>query len=254
MASPQNMRLLRWTTDQWTAKAASDYPLPIRATTPRAQFGEDGRDCGFNPQRWSRVVQPACWPLRAACTPEQIIEQFRAGRYTQGLAMVAAWGRMWRQPDAVWGPRKIESVEQALHRCADSIMVTQSLEHSWLTLTGVGEGQMSWTAVMTSKTLHFLCRSLGFEINPPAAIDGAVMRTIVWNAFKNAIPFGQRPMNWQGNTFAAYSRYMTAIRTWAEQRNWTTKEMEATIFAEYGSSSESSGCLAYPLLSLCSNL
>jgi len=169
------------------------------------------------------------------CTPEQIIGEFQRGRYTQALAMVAAWGRMWRQPDAVWGSRRIESIEQALLNCSCNIRQTQSVEHAWLTLTGLGEGQMGWTAVMTSKTLHFLCRSLGFVQNPPAAIDGAVMRNVVWRVFGNSIPFGERPVNWQGNTFPAYCRYMTAILAWAEQHHWTTKEIEATIFAEYGS-------------------
>jgi hypothetical protein len=233
MSKGHNFQLLRWPLDERTAKAANDHPLPIRATSPLAQFGEDGRDCGFDPQSWNyRVVQPASWPSAPACTPEQIIAQFRGGRYTQGLAMVAAWGRMWRQPDAVWGLRKIQSIERALLNCAHNLRETQSVEGSWTMLTGLAEGQMGWTAVMTSKTLHFLCRSLDFELNPPAAIDGAVMRNIVWRVLGNAVPFGERPMTWQGNTFAAYCRYMTAILVWAKQRNWTTKEMEATIFAE----------------------
>lgn len=44
---------------------------------------------------------------------------------------------------------------------------------------------------------------------------------------------GQCPGNWKGNSFEAYSRYMTAILTWETQRNWTTTEMEATIFDQF---------------------
>ena len=153
MRDGHTLQMLRWASDERTARAAMSYPLPIRATSPLPQFGEDGRDCGFDPQSWNpRVVQPASWPSATTCTPEQIIRQFRGGRYTQGLAMVAAWGRMWRQPNAVWGLRKIEDIERALINCAQNIRETQSVEHSWLTLTGLAEGQMGWTAVMTSKT------------------------------------------------------------------------------------------------------
>lgn len=235
LADVENLRLLRWQIDQQTARAAADHSLRIKANSPLAQVGEDGKNCGFNPQSWnSRVVQPASWPGDPKCTPEQIMNQFREGRYTQGLAMVAGWGGMGRRPKAVWGARKIEHIEQTLSSCALNIRETQSVGHSWAMLTGLADGHMGWTAVMTSKTLHFLCRSLGFEQNPPAAIDGAVIRGIVWRAFRNSIPLGERPKNWEGNTFSAYCRYMTAIMTWAKQRTWTTKQMEATIFAEYG--------------------
>jgi hypothetical protein len=74
---------------------------------------------------------------------------------------------------------------------------------------------------------------LGFERNPPAAIDGRVIRRTVWPIFKNSIPGNRRPRDWEGDSFESYCRYMTAILTWADQRKWSTKEMEATIFAEY---------------------
>ncbi len=225
---------MQWPTDIQTAQAATAY-LPIIGDVYAAQFGENGEKCGFNPQSWDgRVVQPSTWPAAPIrCTPAQIIAQFQERRYTQALAMVACWGLMWRQPKTIWGARRIETIEQTLCDCAQCIRESQSIADPWRMLTGSGDGQLGWAAVITSKALHFLCRSLGFTHNPPAAIDGRVIRGKVWPAFRNSIPVGQRPYNWQGNTFEAYCRYMTAILTWSAQKNWTTTQMEATIFDQF---------------------
>lgn len=234
MAVP-NAGMMHWPTDRQTAQVAASYPLPIKGNGPAAQFGENGEGCGFDPQSWNRrVIQPAAWPAAPLrCTPDQIIGQFREGRYTQALAMVACWGLMWRQPKAIWGPRRIEAIEKTLCDCAQCIRESHSITDAWRMLTGSGNEQLGWTAVITSKTLHFLCRSLGFAQNPPAAIDGRVIRGKVWPAFRNSIPVGQCPDNWEGNTFEAYCRYMTAILTWATKKDWTTTQMEATIFDQF---------------------
>jgi hypothetical protein len=68
---------------------------------------------------------------------------------------------------------------------------------------------------------------------PPVAIDNARVLDKVWPAFCNSIPSAQRPKDWKGTTLAAYYRYMTAILAWSEARNWTTTQMESTIFCEY---------------------
>jgi hypothetical protein len=47
------------------------------------------------------------------------------------------------------------------------------------------------------------------------------------------LPDARRPGNWEGNTFEAYCRYMTAIITWSKLRDWTTTQIEATIFYEF---------------------
>jgi hypothetical protein len=85
---------------------------------------------------------------------------------------------------------------------------------------------------MASKTLHFLCRALGFVKDAPVPIDNAVILTYVWPGFRINIPPSKRPHDWGGKTFAAYCRYMTAILEWADMKGWTTSELEATIFAE----------------------
>jgi len=141
---------------------------------------------------------------------------------------------MGRRSKDIYGQRTsetIEQIERTLGDSARSIQASQSIEDSWKMLTEM-EG-LRWSAVMASKTLHFLCRSLGFEQNPPVALDNAVIRRKCWVRFYYSIAGVPHPDDWQGNSFTAYCRYMTAIITWANQRNWTTTQMEATIFREF---------------------
>jgi hypothetical protein len=222
---------LQWKTDKRTEQAAMKY-CPIDRDTPAEQFS--GRN--FHAANWEhRVTRPSQWPdgpLRSS--PNQIIQQFRKNRHTQAIAMVVSWGTMWRQPDAIWKGRSAEYLEKFLRECADRIRTTNSIESAWSALTGRGQDQLGWSDVMTSKTLHFLCRSLGFEHNPPVAIDGAVVVQKVWPDFRmySGVLFQD---GWRegGNPFEAYNRYMTAIRTWADHKNWTTTQVEATIFSHF---------------------
>jgi hypothetical protein len=217
---------MQWMTDPATTKAAAKYPIHIRRSSPVGPF----RGRRFNTNDWNhRVIQPASWSGVLRSDPDQIIQQFQNQRYTQGLAMVVSWGTMWRKPDAVWGDRKIETIDATLHSCAESIRKTESIADSWVVLWR----QMMWTSVLISKTLHFLCLSLGFEHDPPVPIDGAVVRQRVWPAFRDPIPFAERPGNWNGDTFEPYSRYMSAILMWANQRQWSTAETERTLCLEF---------------------
>jgi hypothetical protein len=87
---------------------------------------------------------------------------------------------------------------------------------------------------MASKALHFLSRALfPHDRHPPVPIDGAIIRKRVWWCFRHGIPPQRRPQDWDADDLEAYHRYMTAILTWAEARNWTTTELEATIYHEY---------------------
>ncbi len=216
---------MHWNIDARTSLAAAKYPLPIKHATPVPAF--DGRT--FNTASWNhRVVQPADWRGELRSDPSQIIQQFQNGRYTQGLAMVASWGTMWRQPKSIWEGRKLETIEEALNECERSIRTSESIASSWeLLRTG-----FAWSSVLISKTLHFLCLSLGFDRDPPVPIDGAVVRQNVWPKFRDSVPVLERPANWDGDSFEAYSRYMTAILVWAEQRRWSTCDIERTICAE----------------------
>ncbi len=161
-----------WKIDERTEQAARGYRPPIKSDIPAPQFG----GCQTSTLVWNhRVVQSATWnegPLLSS--PYEIIKQFRDGRYTQALALVVSWGGMARTSQYIYGNSKretIERIEQTLLNCAESIKGSRSIKDSWRVLTGGEDGQLGWSAVMTSKALHFLCRSLGFEQNPPVAMS-----------------------------------------------------------------------------------
>lgn len=217
---------MQWKTDERTKQAATKYPIQIKASSPIPPF--KGRN--FDTRTWNhRVIQPATWHGKIRSDPDQIIRQFKDARYTQGLALVASWGTMWRQPDAIWGNRKLDEIEEVLRLCAEVIRKTESIESAWTALT---EG-LRWSSVLSSKTLHFICRSLNFENDPAVPIDGAVIRQKVWPAFRDSIPDHERPASWDGDSFEAYSRYMTAILTWAASKGWNTSEVERTLSLQF---------------------
>jgi hypothetical protein len=93
--------------------------------------------------------------------------------------------------------------------------------------------ELNWTNVISSKFLHFLCRSLDFE-NPPVPIDNAVIIQKVWSRiFLPRIDKEEiNELKWDDrkHSFQSYNRYMTAINNWAERRGWTTTEVENSLF------------------------
>jgi hypothetical protein len=224
-----------WRRDLPTANMATQHPLRIRSTEPQPQFG----GYNFSPASWNRRIERlAEWPSGAlVCSPNQIISLFQENSFLQALAMIVCWGKMWWIPDSIYGNRPLQRIRDALQSCALSIQETESIANSWATLTGTNRDQLGWTPVMTSKTLHFLCRAIGFNQDPPVPIDNKVILERVWPTFVESIPVNQRPRNWSGNSLDAYNRYMTAVLIWAEQRQWTTTQTEATIFDEYGEAS-----------------
>ena len=161
--------------------------------------------------------------------PLQIIDEFRSSHYLQAIALTICWGTMTRTKNRyIYRNHGLQYIYDTLDQCAQSIKQTDSIQQSWdLLVNG-----LSWSPVMTSKTLHFLCRALGIEQDPPVPIDNAVVLAYVWPGFRVNIPPGQRPQDWSGKTFAAYCRYMTAILAWATIKNWTTTDLEATIYDE----------------------
>ncbi len=223
-----------WKLDKATEVAARLYPLPLTASEPCRQWPGHPTDA-FT---WNdRVLQPARWPTGPLVSrPAQMITFFREGLYTQAVALVVSWGGMGRRSKDIYKERSVQDIRRihdAIHRSAESICRTESLDDAWPALTGRDKDQLGWSAVMASKTLHFLCRSLGFENDPPVPIDNKVIRDIVWPKFRDAIPKDQRPANWNGTDLPAYTRYMTAILTWSKHLGWTTTQTENTIFAEF---------------------
>ena len=220
---------MKWPIDDATRAAARSFPLHIKAQQPKCQFS--GRN--FVYASWQRHLRAQDkFPPRPATgyptDPMQIISEFQAGHYLPGLALTVSWGNMARTKRHIYEDRPLQRIHDTLDQCGKSIRKTESISDSWNLLTD----DLQWSSVITSKTLHFLCRALGFIQDAPVPIDHAGIRKKVWPLFRNRIPPEQRPGDWEGNSFEAYCRYMTAILTWADARGWTTSQVETTIFDE----------------------
>lgn len=217
-----------WQIDQATEIAARKYPLPIHASTPLRQ--EEGGS--FYPRSWQSHLRPtdAFPPGLSKASPTAIIMEFQSGHYLPALALTVRWGSMSRTNPHIYRQHSLQEIHDVLNQCSQSISRTDSIQESWDLLTN----RLRWTSVISSKTLHFLCRALGCDQDPPVPIDRGVILNYVWPGFIIGIPPGERPGNWEGNAFAAYCRYMTAIMTWGQlkQPPWTTTEVEATIYDE----------------------
>jgi len=217
-----------WHQDEPTAQAAAQFPFPIHRLNPVQQ----ARGYNFDPTMWKHRTIHRAWPpepLRS--DPNQIIQLFQADHYLEAFAMTVSWGGMSRA--RVYDGRDLLDIEHALQLCAESIQKTNQLQAAWLILTGEPPEHLGWSAVMASKTLHFLSRALNpDDHSPPVLRDGAVSLDYAWRRWVARVPPPQRPHNWKGNTFEAFNRYMTAILVWAEQRHWTTTQIETTIFDE----------------------
>jgi hypothetical protein len=220
---------MHWPIDAQTQAAARDFPLPLPAVPAPQEVGR-----GFDLARWLEQLRPGVdqFPPRPAggyrANPDSIIAEFRAGHFLPGLALTASWGTMARTKRKIYGTERLQKMHDTLEQCAESIGATESIQASWDLLVQ----NLEWTSVMTSKTLHFLCRALGHDNDPPVPIDGKVVREKVWPKFRNGIRQLPLPGNWNGHGFEAYCRYMTAILQWAHARNWTTTQVECTIWNE----------------------
>ena len=74
-------------------------------------------------------------------------------------------------------------IEEILLKCLKLTKGENAVMDSWNLLVN----ELKWSAVITSKCLHFLVRSLGYEINPPVPIDNAVIIKKVWPKFEESI-------------------------------------------------------------------
>ncbi len=219
---------LDWIADPITECAARDYPLLVSHQQPVAQYAGHT----FRSSNWQRRIMKSDKFLgdTLVCSPKEIIRHFQANQYLAGFALVVSWGGMARTAPFIYDRVPLQRTRDALKECFEDIHNTKSINISWKILTE----NLEWSAVMASKTLHFICRSLNYESNPPTAIDNAVIIRNVWPAFKKRLPYGLPIKSWSGKSFESYNRYMSAIIEWARIRSWTTTELEATLFAEYG--------------------
>ena len=169
------------------ADSRSGNQVSVSHKAPDASRTIQGRR--FVVSNWNhRVLQPADSEGVSRSDPEEIIRQFGKQKYTQALALVVSWGTMWRQPNAVWGNRELGKIDSLLRECSESIRQSESIEESWRELVN----HLGWSSVLISKTLHFLCLSLGFKHDPPVPIDGDVIRGKVWPVFIHPVPLKRK--------------------------------------------------------------
>lgn len=219
---------LEWRLDHITSSAARQFPLLLPGRPPAPQY--DGHTFLASSWRHRIMDSDAFLGERIICSPAVIIRHFQAEQDLAGLALVVSWGGMARTSRYIYDPHPLSVIREAIAECRRSISDTRSIEYAWYILTE----NLSWSAVISSKMLHFFCRSLGYTTNAPAAIDNAVILRKVWPAFKQQLPEHFRLESWSGKPFQNYSRYMTAIIEWADALGWTTTDVETTLFAKYG--------------------
>lgn len=140
---------------------------------------------------------------------------------------------MGRTQKHIYGGRSLQLISQRIASARASIQNTNTLDTAWRLFTDPYPAGLGWSQVISSKTLHFLCRSMGIVNDPPVAIDNAVILKVVWPAWRALHPAAVNLGDWKGPSLAAYLRYMTAIITWAKAHRWTTTQLECTIFAKY---------------------
>ncbi len=235
------MRLL-WVYDFDTSFWAKRIQL-IQSSTPGKQY--DGLDYRMWEETWRKYILKAGFPSYCRyvgqpgyflASPKNIISCFKEEKVLQALALVVAWGRMVRTKNMIYS-RSLEEIEETLLDCIKYIKTEENTKSAWHLLNK----KFNWSPVITSKCLHFLTRSLGYEENPPVPIDNKVILEKVWLEFENRIRSHSSsdtvplPGRWRsiGSSWSTYNRYMTAINCWSEIKGWTTTEVENTLFIEY---------------------
>jgi hypothetical protein len=230
------MSSLIWQLDELTATWTRRLPI-AEDITISSQFS--GRE--MDVKLWQSYISDHSYPDfcymandKLLCSPENIIQCFAKGHMIQGLALTVAWGGMARTRRKIYASGT-QAIDDQLQECARLISDSNSLETAWKRLIG----NLGWSDVISSKTLHFLCRSLGYDENPGVAIDTAVVLNefgyyyddMVRRAGGNPKALGcWRDRSSLEGSWAAYNRYMTAICCWADMQGWTTTQVEATLF------------------------
>ena len=237
------MKELNWEYDKTTAYWANRLLIPIKSKRPTPQY--DGLDYRLWEDTWVKHILNSSFPEYCRypqqqgsllCSPSNIIRCYQEQKVLEALALTVAWGRMTRTKGNIY-QKSNRVIEKTLSKCLRLTINTNSVEHAWNLLLR----ELDWGYVITSKCLHFLARSLGYESNPPVPLDNKVILNEVWPAFKKMINQHKSSSNypmpgiwWDYSvSWSGYNRYMTAINCWANAVGWTTTQLENTLFEEY---------------------
>ncbi|MBZ5640251.1 MAG: hypothetical protein LAO51_16015 [Acidobacteriia bacterium] len=239
-------RLLEWDFDARTLFWAIRCPFSLPAD-PAKQFAGSPLAHPLYASTWRCRLLRTAFPEfvlhgnngALVCTPDNIIRCLSSGLVLEALVLTIGWGSMTRTLDHVY-TEDLKVMERVLRRATASIDRAGSVAPAWANL----RRNLSWTATMASKFLHFAGRSLGFRVNPPVPMDNEVILQRAWPRFKHAAALEQeehdllnvplpRPWGDATQTWAGYSRYVTAVSCWAAGRGWTTTELENTLYEVY---------------------
>lgn len=166
------------------------------------------------------------------CSPNNIITCFGNDNFMEGLILTINWGVMNRAINSIFR-ENINTIERYLKKCKDDIEDNNNICNSWNWMTN----DLRWTKVMSSKLLHFLCRSLG-HTNVPSPIDGGRIIRKFKPHLKNFLNENRTALNitsteinkflsWNNNDLTSYLKYMAFILTWS---NELTIEFESRLF------------------------
>jgi hypothetical protein len=240
----------------------ANQTMPNLGAAPAAQFlGLRINLANWAARGWLQPPLPQL-PGGPISSPPNIIWCFRNGFWLAGVALTASWGEMWRTRGTILAAG-LPVVQNAVALAWNDIIASapqlqdRTINNAWNRLAAGGANGLTWTSVMTSKTLHFMVRAQGIDDDCPVPMDNAISRNVLWNGFKARVRFlrnqgivGQNlpPIRHDGD-FQAYNRYMTAILIWRDRINgvpgaapapgparlpgpmWTTTDVEAAIFA-----------------------
>ncbi|MFA5779417.1 MAG: hypothetical protein WC947_04720 [Elusimicrobiota bacterium] len=239
-------------TEYWAEKITFKDFLGCDPKAPSSQYGErEGEKVmGLNKENWKnkRGIEnfPSfCdFPGRKGVSlpnPCNIIRCFDQDYYLQGMVLVIIWGNMRRKTNEVFNPKnkprnENENIQNILKEAKKKIVVDCPIDDAWYLL----EKNLGWRNVFISKVLHFLSRSAGFVNNPPVPIDNAIIFDRVWQNFirrveekKKAGDKHDKPKSWNSGGICGYLRYMTLINIWAKQKNWSTTDIETTLYQKF---------------------
>jgi len=224
MAKPY-FYIMEWLDDNSTVTFLDKY-LPEQFkifTQPQSQFA--GRY--MNVHNWqTKLLSKQMLTGKAYSSPDNIITCFRKNQFLEGLAMTISWGTMWRQNPRIYTTDLLR-IYQVLENCNSSLHDEKNIDEAWKNI----ESSLSWSPVITSKTLHFMCRALGFDKDPPVAIDNKIILKRVWPALTRSVKASAKPSSW-ANGLSGYKRYMTFINYLRCNcyPDWSNTQIESTLF------------------------
>lgn len=220
---------MNWTINEQITTIAGRISVDLADANPNQYPGDL-----INTNLWKNFTLSRNFPPElVVCSPANIIKCFQDDLFLEGLILTINWGKMNKTVEKIFN-QDIRTIDECLKKCKEDISQHHSINNSWEWLAK----HLAWTNVMSSKILHFLCRSLG-HIKVPVPIDNAqilkkfrpLLAELLYNNYEElqeTIPQINNYMSWGQNqdyTFGSYERYMNFIMAWSPNGNTTAFEV-----------------------------